>query len=100
MYFVEFSDEAENDSDEVSEYYDRQSPNLGLRFIEDVYKTAISIQNNPSSFHYYGRHKNIRRCNLSAFPYSIYYSVDEHKVILLAIIHQRRSNKYVTRRLK
>jgi hypothetical protein len=100
MYIVEFSEEAGIDADEAGKYYDSQSPFLGLKFIDDIYEASLSIQKNPTAFHYYGNYKTIRRCNLPSFPYSIYYSVTGFKVLFLAIIHQRRSNRYVNRRLK
>lgn len=100
MYSVEFSEDAELDADEIGEYLDNQSSNLGYRFIEDVHAGALAISKNPTAFHLYKNYETIRRFNLTKFSYAIYFSIADNRVLILAIIHTRRSVSFVKRRLK
>jgi plasmid stabilization system protein ParE len=98
-YGVEFSREAELEADAAGEYYDIKVPGLGLRFLDDLNEAIQSMGNNPLSCHVYSAIPAIRRCNLSIFPYAIYFTIESKTVKVLAIIHERRSKSYIKRKL-
>lgn len=99
MHPVEFAADAETDAEEICDYLENLSPNLSLRFIDDVHTGIISIAKSPGSFHLYHNHKKIRRYNLTRFSYSIYYTVSGNRVLILAILHSKRSITFIKRRL-
>jgi plasmid stabilization system protein ParE len=100
VYKIEFSLDAEIDSDETCEYYENKAPGLSFRFLDDLNAAMSSIKNNPFSFHVSDFTVNIMRCNLTVFPYAAYYTILESNVIILAIVSQGRSKSYIRRRLK
>ena len=99
-YHIEFSEEAEIDANTAGFYYDSKVPGLSFRFFDDLRNALLSLKTNPFTFHIYHNFHPIRRCNLEIFPYAIYFTVETDKIILLSIIHQRRSKAYIKRRLK
>lgn len=68
VYKIEFSLDAEIDSDETCEYYENKAPGLSFRFLDDPNAAISLIKNNPFSFHVSDFTVNIRRCNLTVFP--------------------------------
>jgi hypothetical protein len=68
-----------------------------MKFIEEVEKCLIIIENNP--FQYQTIYKNIRRVLLKRFPYGIFYIIDENNIFILAITHLKRHPKNWKKRL-
>ena len=80
---------AELDLDSIYEWYMLHDEIIFMKFdnsFEDGLKLIVS---NP--YQYPVVHKNIRRAVLKKFPYGIYYSITEDKVIVLSVIHHKRS---------
>jgi mRNA-degrading endonuclease RelE of RelBE toxin-antitoxin system len=100
-YNISYSENAEKDAEEASRYYQNIVTGLGLRFLRDLDKTILALEQNPFSFHYYGKNKNIRRANLDVFPYSVYFHVtlNESILVVLAVIHQKRSKSFIRKKL-
>jgi hypothetical protein len=68
-----------------------------MKFIEEVEKCLIIIENNP--FQYQTIYKNIRRVLLKRFPHGIFYIIDENNIFILAITHLKRHPKNWKKRL-
>lgn len=92
--------EAERDFAEAVEFYiEEESPQSARRFKEEVDRTYDLIAEDPLR---YPPDKNgLRAWPLDRhFPYRILYTIDnEEEIGIIAIYHNRRSQKYLKRRL-
>lgn len=80
---------AEADITDAFIWYEDQQAGLGKNFLDSVSKVLISISINP--FSYQKVHKNVRRALLRKFPFGIFYTVEEDRVIVLGCFNQRRN---------
>ncbi len=85
---------------EAFEWYERKSDGLGKRFYNEVEQAIKKIQQNPFAFAGIKRNSNIRRVNLTHFPYKIFYDPSKEPMRVIAIVHTSRSPKYIARRMK
>jgi hypothetical protein len=67
----------ENEIDKIGRYYDKQVPGLSFRFYNNLEFSLIKISKYPTAFSFYNKHLGIRKCELSNFPYKIYFFVDK-----------------------
>lgn len=88
---------AEKDITEAIDWYEKQLPGLGTRFLDDLDMTIKSIVNNPQL--YRKVYKNFRRALLNKFPYGIYYLLESDRIIIMAIYHEKRDSKNWKRRI-
>ena len=91
-------DDARRELLEAREYYDGQRQGYGERFVEAVEaEFALLLQ-----FPQIGRRlrKNIRRRNISRWPYGIVYVLDASELVIIAIAHHRRRPEYWRSRLR
>lgn len=100
MFPISFAWQAEADANEAVEWYDEKVDGLGLRFIEDLHQTVRSIQRNPDAQNLYLPSVNIRTRILNRFPYKVFFICSKDEIFVIAVIHQKRSPKYISRRLK
>lgn len=81
--------EAQADIAEAVEWLNDRSPALPLRFrnaVEDAFK---AISEYPEMFPVV--HREIRRALLQHFPYSVFYVVYEHVILIVGVVHQARN---------
>ncbi len=78
--------------EDARQYYNLQQTGLGDRFKKDVKKSIENIVLSPTL--YPQVEKNIRRCLLHRFPYSIFYTTDDETIVVLSVAHQRRKPYY------
>ena len=71
--------------EEVFEFYKDKSPNLGIRFSEELLDYLEKIETNPKLFQ--AEDSLYRRAHLQRFPYTIFYKIleEEKKVEVVAI---------------
>jgi plasmid stabilization system protein ParE len=74
---------------QAADWYDRQAPRLGGRFIEEVRRVTGFVSSFPRG--YPVEHRSVRRAMLKHFPYFILYEVLHEELIVLAVFHQRQS---------
>lgn len=88
-YEVIIRPEAENDLKEALIWYEDKRPGLGYDFPLQVEAGLRFIERNPeiSPIEY----KEARKHLIKRFPYKIIYLVEKEKVIILAVIHSKRS---------
>lgn len=86
------------DVESAVDWYEHEVAGLGQRFFQSFEQAIIKISANP--FHYTFIKKQVRRCPVKKFPYSVLYVVDGNDIYLLAVIHRRRSNAYIRKRTK
>ena len=87
-----FHPEAENELNASATYYENLQKGLGLKFVNEIYKTIQRIINFPTAWSQID--KDIRRCLVNRFPYGIIYYQKEDKIIILAIMHLQKKPRY------
>ncbi|HEY6169791.1 MAG TPA: type II toxin-antitoxin system RelE/ParE family toxin [Verrucomicrobiae bacterium] len=76
---------------EAARWYESEVPGLGRRFNSE----AISLIKRLSreALLYAARFADIRRVNLRAFPYGIFYFIHDDTVIVLGVLHGARDTE-------
>ncbi|WP_198305875.1 type II toxin-antitoxin system RelE/ParE family toxin [Arcobacter vandammei] len=78
---------------EAQDYYNLQKDGLGNIFKYEVKKTFVSIEKFPNL--YPNITKNIKRCLLYKFPYTVFYSlIENEKILILSVAHQKKKPRY------
>ena len=92
MKRVSFHQLAERELNDAALYYERESPGLGIKFLEEIEHYVNGIVTNPET----GQkvRGNVRRRNLWKFPYGILYSVKGDAIRVLAIMNLKRKPNY------
>ena len=92
MKAIGFLDPAWNEMMEAARYYNQQSPNLGSRFLDSVHGLSKKVQTFPES----GRvvHENVRQRLVSGWPYALLYKIEEERITIVAVSHQKRTPDY------
>jgi len=87
------------DIDEAVGWYESELKGLGNRFLQKLDEAFNKLQKNPQ--HYSKIYDPVRRILLRKFPYKILYLVaDDGSVVVLAVLHVKRSKRYIKKRLK
>ena len=95
---VIFLSDADEEFREAAQYYENESPGLGLIFIAAVHQTISWNKENPKATT--SVDGSVRRKTLGRFPYSVIYAVDDDGLIIVAVAHQKRRPRYWKKRLK
>ncbi len=96
-YSLLVSETAYEDAAVIFDWYETKLTGLGDRFINELEVAKADLLNNPLAFAKWN--KSIRRMVMRKFPYKLFYKIYEDEILILAIIHARRSNRYLKRRL-
>ncbi len=80
--------EAQADLAATQNWYEERTTGLGRQFVEAVDDAVASITRNPLA--YPAIRKVVRRKLTQRFPYGIFFLVEQHTVVILAILHQAR----------
>lgn len=95
--------EADDDATAAAHWYDKQQPELGDDFLDQVRLTVKQIRSNPLRHprleSYSGNHI-VRRALLARFPYMLVFACRELELILVAVAHVRRRPLYWLERLE
>lgn len=89
---------AEAELAEAAAYYDRESPGLGSEFLAAVEKSLSRIQAYPLAWPLLSA--RTRRCRVSRFPYAIVYTPAGSSLLVVAVMHMRRSPTHWQDRLR
>lgn len=81
--------EAEQDIKEAYQWYEQQRRNLGKLFFAEVDSKMELIEREPEL--YEKVYKNVRRALCKKFPYSVYFVKEGKDIVVLGVMHQRRS---------
>ena len=76
----------------VAAKYERTSPGLGDRFLDDATRTIAFIKNFPEARQ--AKPGGVRFWPMSTFPYGLLYAVEPTFTVILAVGHIRRGPKY------
>ena len=81
--------EVENDLKEAFSWYEDKRQGLGHDFLLQIDAGLSFIQRNPKI--YPPEYKETRKHLTKRFPYKIIYLVEKENIIILAVIHSKRS---------
>ncbi len=96
-YKVIVRPEAEDDLKEAFSWYEDKRKGLGYDFLLQVDAGIRFIERNPEIHPI--EYKNTKKHFIRRFPYKIIYFVEENKIIVLAVIHGKRSPKLLKKRI-
>ena len=83
-----FHDLAKVELNEAAQYYERESPGLGVAFVTEVERCTAAVLENPEASPIVTR--AIRRRPLRRFPYGLLYRVRTEQVRILAVMNLKR----------
>jgi plasmid stabilization system protein ParE len=88
---------AKTDIREASRFYEAKRPGFGELFLSRFHHALSQVRAYPlTAPAIYGRY---RRMGLEQFSHSIVYSVEANKVVVVAVMHDRRDPDYWKRRI-
>ncbi len=79
-------------------YLERQETGLGDRFLDDIDRALVLIEQHPKAWAPMGR--ELRRCRLVTFPYGLIYRIRAGEIEIVAVAHDRRRPGYWRNRLR
>ena len=82
---------AETDLEDSARWYEDERAGLAERFLTDVDRTFARIRERPLQFPAVSG--DVRRALLHTFPFAVYFRLLDEIVIVLAVLHLRRSPK-------
>ena len=80
---------AQQDVQEIVDYYDAINPEISNRFLEKLFSELEIIKQNPEIFA--KKYQEIRSSHLQKFPFNIYYTLHDESVEVLAVLHTSRN---------
>jgi len=91
MYSLRFRPLANNDIQEIVDYYDSLNPQLSEVFLKELGEIVKHIQNMPKS--YQKKLGDIRVAFLVRFSYGVYFKIYDREISIIAILHTGRNPK-------
>lgn len=79
---------AEQDLAEAHRWYEEQRTGLGADFLLCVEDGLAKIRTAPEAYPIV--HRNVRRLLIRRFPYGVFYMVEPTRILILAVLHERR----------
>ncbi|SRR6266487_3221784 len=80
--------QAQLDVEDAALWYESRRPGLGARFLDEVDYVVERIRVSPLQFPEI--EPGIRRGLTRRFPYSVYFSIIEERIEIIAVLHQYR----------
>lgn len=97
-YILEFTAAAREDLREIVLWYRNEQEGLEERFLLSLKASTDSMLKNPFIFQV--NFQAIRSLLLRRFPYRLYYFIEDDSIIVLGVVHTKRSPKLIRKRLK
>jgi len=89
MYKIKILILAQQDVQEIIDYYDSINPEITDRFLRKLFLDISTIKRNPKIFA--KKYKEIRMCYLQKFPFNIYFKINDNNVEIIAVLHTSRN---------
>ncbi len=90
--------EAQQDYDDIVDWYEKQQIGLGLRFYSEMEYVIQKLRTHPTSYGFYIEH--FRDFALPSFPYRIVFTIQENQVQIFAVFHTGRNDIDLRKRLQ
>ena len=87
-----FHNLAKVELNEAMQYYEAESPGLGVAFLAEVERSTAAITENPEAAPVVGG--SVRRRILRRFPYGLLYRIRVDRIRILAVMNLRRRPAY------
>ncbi|TAM96446.1 MAG: plasmid stabilization system [Chitinophagaceae bacterium] len=100
QYETGYFEEARLDVKEGKTWYRSQKKGLEKQFAEDIKTAIFRLREMP--FTHAARYKNVRIAHLDKSPFSIHFYIDEadQKIVVIAILHNRRNPAIAYKRIE
>ena len=92
MRSLEFHPEAQAELIAAAQYFERETENLGVDFIDFAQRTAARLLQFPASGRRVGR--RLRRVVVPRFLFLLLYRVERQRIFIVAVAHPRRRPGY------
>lgn len=93
---IEFSKASKEDYNISIEYYKKESEELALRFKADIKQSINRIELFPTL--YPKINDKVHKCVVSKFPYTIYYTILDEIIYILAVAnHYKDPQSFIKR---
>jgi len=89
---------ARTEFDRAFDWYERQRPGLGLKFVEVVETRLHELTADP--WRYPRVYHDVRESPVKRFPYAVYYVIQPACVLVLSVFHTSRNPVIWKRRRK
>ncbi len=86
---LRYTANARDDVDLALAWYERQRRGLGLEFLDCVEAAVASIQDNPKMYQI--RYSCFRCCVIHRFPFSIFYTIEDHEIVVHSVFDNRQN---------
>jgi plasmid stabilization system protein ParE len=74
---------------EAAAWYENQRPRLGVEFIAEIERCVYAAAERPTT--YPAIYKDVRRVVANRFPFSVYFRLEERRIVVLAVFHGKRN---------
>ena len=92
MFEIEFVPQGERDADESYQWYRKQDIRAAIDFLMEVDDAAQKVRQNPTLGPRIDQEHRFFR--LKRFPFYPVYRIEETKIMVVAVSHNRRRPKY------
>jgi hypothetical protein len=99
---VRFHPEAEAEVLTATEWYESERPGLGTEFLESLERAGGAIRERPETWPRWPgvqERLGIHRYLMERFPFGIAYEIDEDGILVLAVAHLKRRERYWAHRV-
>ena len=88
QYAIEAERAVEADVEAAFNWYEGEEPGLGLEFLEELRAAYHRILDHPLG--YQDLRSGIRRALTRRFPYAVYFSIEEERIVIIAVLSTAR----------
>lgn len=99
VYELIITKSALSDLKAAIEWYNKKDKAIGVRLIHNFEISIEKLTRNPEIYTLI--QNNVRGIEISKFPYKVfYYLSSNYEVIILGVVHVKRSDEFIKKKLK
>jgi plasmid stabilization system protein ParE len=95
---IRFLNLAQQEVDDAVFWYNNQTENVGLEFLDELDRAVRLVKSYPLAFTEI--EPEIRRCRLARFPYALIFGIEPQTIVVIAVAHLHRQPGYWSDRLE
>ena len=88
---LQYTDRSKDDIDLAFRWYELQRRGLGFEFLDCIEMSLSNIISFPEMYEI--SHLNFRRCVIRRFPFSIFYTIENDKIVIHSVFDNRQDPK-------
>jgi toxin ParE1/3/4 len=89
---LDYHPEAVEEFEQAVDYYTDISPHLAARFIQEIESRIELVKESPNRWKRV--RFDVRTIYTHSFPYEVVYAIRPERILILAIMHQKRKPNY------